>query len=350
LFAVCASAFAVMPHDAVLPNIHKEVLPLSVDPHALNNPQWRDLIKDDPESWTIFVNPLTGLVHRAFGKPVDTPFKSVNQENILEVAEWFIDNYGSLLCVDKADLELLRIDNIRGKWYVSLRQIYKGVVVYNSRLELRITDSGKVFLFGGDIKPGIEISVLPLITREEAISIAKRDLGKYGNNCDCDEPYISVYSVAGEKGYDYHSTFCFNVINHSVPLKFFYAVDIQTGEIVSRINDLMTVTHQGTVYGNVKPMYNDDATVSFPFIRQRVTIDGAHLLTNTSGVWSTDISTGSHTFQSSIYGTYVDVNNEDAADASVSTSFTTTTYNHTWTTPVAQIDEKLNVLPCKCLP
>ncbi len=171
-----------------------------------------------------------------------------------------------------------------------------------------------------------------------AVCVATEELEDIGIGRISEEGLV-IYSIPGEKEYLYHLGYLIRIETTNVPGWWEYVIDAHDGSILHRINNLPTVDYEGTISGTVKPLYSDDADAVYTFPEERLYIDGSSMNTDMSGAWSTDISSGSHTFSTELYGPWVDVNNEDYADAEYSTTFSNTVFNFTWTTSTAYIDE-----------
>ncbi|MBN1446741.1 MAG: hypothetical protein JXA28_02325, partial [Bacteroidetes bacterium] len=111
-----------------------------------------------PEGMTVFVHPLSGSIHRAFGTALRIPgFDRITAENIHDAAAEFLRSYRSSIGVPPDQLKLQRVTHVRGRWYVTWRQQYEGMDVLLSEVELRLFDNGNVTAFGASVYPGIHV-------------------------------------------------------------------------------------------------------------------------------------------------------------------------------------------------
>ncbi len=333
VLSTCLLAFA--PTQKQLPTIFEEVLPYRTS--IPNTPEWQVFQSHHGNGWQLSIDPVSGIPHRIWGRSISIE-GSVSESNIRVKAMDFIRDYAHIMQINPDDFIFERAEQEGRIWYVSFHQIYGGVPVFRSRLELRIDESGKVMLFGSSYKPGIDISLQPVYSSLSALDVAISDLGSPSTGVT-EQEGIVVYSIPREKEYSYHLGYLIRIETTDIPGWWEYVIDAHDGSILHRINNLPTVHYEGTVSGPVKPFYSDDSDVIMNFFDERVYIDGSAVYTDESGLWSVDISSGTHTFETDLYGPWVNVNNEDYADANFTGSFSSSPYNFTWTTDEAYIDE-----------
>jgi len=128
-------------------------------------------------SWRVQWNHQTGTPHAAFGSglelggPVETP------EQAAEVALRFAGEHRSMFGVDPQDLVLRSSVRAMGKWGVVFQQTHHGVPVIGARASMVLTEGGRLFFFGSDCQPDLDVNRTPSITAAMARDLAARALG-----------------------------------------------------------------------------------------------------------------------------------------------------------------------------
>ncbi len=75
---------------------------------------------------------------------------------------------------------------------VTLNQIYKGVIVWNSSINIFLDPSGRVRWVNGTLHPDIDISTSYRVSDTAAVSIVRKDLGVRGGGLSIEKPSLGI--------------------------------------------------------------------------------------------------------------------------------------------------------------
>jgi type IX secretion system substrate protein/fungalysin/thermolysin propeptide len=139
---------------------------------------------DKYDSWNFNMGSNSSAPHRAWGEGIQIEgYYSINLLNSESAARRFVSEYSGVFHADPTNLRLLYTRIVNGKSYVKFIQQYKGLDVLFSNVDLRISNTGKVFMFGSDYHPNVSVSVKPTLGLAAAKEFAKVGLEyKSGND------------------------------------------------------------------------------------------------------------------------------------------------------------------------
>ncbi len=282
------------------------------------NTSWKNFTKGHG-NWTVMMDKLTNTPHRAFGQPVRIEgYNTITNDNIAPAAMSFIKQNASVLGVDPANLKPVRMTEKNGRWYVSYRQVYKGLDVLLSEIELRIFSNGNVMAFGADYYKDINLSVNPAISMNEAVRKASGGMDvKSAKNSILSEGRLYVLPVRLGNSIEYRLVYKVRV-DASYPDGIYESyVDAHEGDVVWRRPVSYNAATHVTVKGLVKPAKaNDpDAERLMPF--QYITIGDSTYTTDENGSLGIDLTEKQY-IGISFTGPWSDVNLEDDDNASIS--------------------------------
>ncbi|MFP4459177.1 MAG: T9SS type A sorting domain-containing protein [Candidatus Zixiibacteriota bacterium] len=336
---IVSFSLAFAPTDNPLPNIYNENYPVSVSGKSLNSEIWQEFFQNDGDNWIIMIDPINGVPRRIMGKSLMP--ESVNSVDINDIENFsraFIDDYRELLNAEDTELVLESKRNAIGRYFVHFDQYHEGIPVYNSRISLTIRPETGVYSFGSSCKSIPKIDSDPSFDAQYAKDLIISDMGNILQNGKFYDYGLVIFPQIIEKSYNYRLTYWIEVQNQSgLPGSWEYIIDAHNGEILQRLSTLRTFG--GTITGDIKPQFHDDTNVEMPFSDARVFIDGAEQITDALGQWTVSGSVSSNSFETSLYGPWCNVNNEDYTDANFTTTFSTDPYDFRWTTSEAYIDE-----------
>jgi Zn-dependent metalloprotease len=275
--------------------------------------------KNDHGNWAVQWNEYTGTPHRAFGKSVPiTGYSQISDENIESASLSFINEFASVLKVNSADLKLVRANKINRKWYVTYKQVKENIDVLFSEVELRIFDNGKVMSFGSDFYNDIEISLEPSIGLEEAKSNAIKYL-EFTSGIDKVHGSGKLYilPLKKDKMIFHHLVYHIEVSISNPVGNFDVFVDAHNGEIIWRHNRIRFTDTKAHVSGDVQLVLPTDPFIEKDLIDQFVNFGGSTLITDSIGLVVKNI-TSSENLSTELRGPWVNVNRQDAGDASFS--------------------------------
>jgi Zn-dependent metalloprotease len=281
------------------------------------SPAWQRFTQQHGR-WGVLWNELTGSPHRAYGNAIPIPgYQHITNNTIEPAARAFLTSYKEVLGVRPEELRLVRANEVNGKWYVTYRQVYYGIDVLFSEVELRISSTGNVMAFGADFYSDITVSSSPSISFDLARLHATSGLE-------------SVIEISGEGNFFILPVVEQSTVHHHLVYEVFVRtenpvgnyitlVDAHDGTILWRHNKVRHTLVTGRVTGMVQLVLPTDPFVEQGFFDQHVNIGGVLVTTDSLGYYSRDISS-STTLTTNLSGPYVNVNRADAPDASFSTT------------------------------
>ncbi len=250
--------------------------------------------------WNIRYDAQRGTPHRAWGRglPVEG-FPAINLLNAPPAGRQFIESNAGILNVNPGNLRLLYSEIVSGKAYQKYIQVYNGIDVLFSHVDLRISKSGKVFMFGSDYNNGINVDPKPGIGMDAAREFAKAGLPYTTSNQNITGGTLYILPLRYSDRIDYRLVYNFQV-QSSMEERWDTYVDAHSGDIVWR-NNLITHLHGGkgpnamanVVNGRVTitvfPETYTDAPVVVPMTNAYVWVAGKMYTTDNDGRFTADL-------------------------------------------------------------
>lgn len=272
-------------------------------------------------SWSVVWNEATGTPHRAFGKSIPiNGYSLINESNIEAAALRFVTDHKGALKADPEFLRLVRVQEVRNRWYVSYVQQHNGLEVLLSEVELRVFPNGNVVAFGSDYYSDIQVSTTPVLSGKQALQSATGGLffDAAADERSVDDALYILPVAQGSGSVDYHLVYRVNVRTVSPAGNYVAYVDAHDGTVVWRYNRVRTVG--GTVSGDVQLVLPTGPFVDMPLSDLYVNVDGNQVTTDSLGNFDhAAVSSGIITAE--LRGPWVNVNRQDGPDASFSTAF-----------------------------
>jgi len=235
--------------------------------------------------WQYQINLETNTFHHIFGSGIDLTDRIEGERTLERVARSFIADNTALFNVENRNLRTYHVGRAPGKWSIIFEQTHRGVPVWGSRSYLVFTDGGRLFALGSDVYSDIDISTVPSLSEDEALSIAKESIGFIEGTDRLKSSGTFILPVDG----DYRLTYRFDLyVNDPFGLWATY-VDAHTGEIVWRENHIRSfVDFTGHVQADVEwNGYCDGNTPDYPLKNMTINITGVgNTTTNQNGDFS----------------------------------------------------------------
>ncbi|MEM8558665.1 MAG: T9SS type A sorting domain-containing protein [Bacteroidota bacterium] len=330
-------------------------------------PSWQ-AFRAEHGAWSALWNESTGTPHRAFGPSAGIPgVGRLSADNVAAAGEVFIRTHPELFGAPVEELRRVGAVEADRRFYVSYLQTYEGLDVLLSEVELRIFENGRVMAFGATTYPDIEVNTTPALSPEAARLAATEGLAFNASTDEAvtgDLAILPLASASEDRRYDY--TLVYRVdVETTAPLgRYLTYVDAQTGEVHWRHN--LVVNHHyhehdahhgsleraepsgaplamvpasfpfvpeaaapyaaaaeftGAAVGTVQPYDPFDPFEEQPFEKLDVTIDGVGTVTtDATGAFTFD-ATAPTTISAELSGPFINANNQQGADASLSFAF-----------------------------
>lgn len=301
---------------------------------ALNqSPQWQTF-RQQHGDWQVYRwNVATENPHRAIGPSIPIAgFSAITATNVDAASRQFLQDHADVLHVDTDHIRQTKAFRKRNVWYVGYQQVYQGIPVIHSEIELRLAPDARVMMFGSDYHPAITVDTTPHLSVPEAEIAARAGLA-FDPQTDfvTESGHLWILPVKQAAGMQYHLVYEVQMMTQQPLGNWVTFVDAHSGEIIWRFNQVRYDTVSGTVSGGVKMVLPTDPDEVQPFRDERLTISGSPTYTDESGFYEVELEE-SGVLNAQLRGHFVDVNRQDGADAAISVEVTPgDTVNIEWT-------------------
>jgi len=253
--------------------------------------KWKNFVKTNGD-FNVMLDNVTGKIHRAFGKPIKIEgYDNITEANIREASFTFLKKYGDAIGIDPDNIKFLRASDVESKWYVTYIQVYKGLEVLLSEIELRISYSGKVFAFGVDYFDDINISEIPSVSPSDALKNSATGLN-YDEKTDriLSNNKLFILPVKKAGTVDYHLVYNNNVEIREPSANYNTYIDAHSGGIIWRQNTWFNATTNITSQGAIKKKFAIDEPEVVGFTNNFINVGGTMYTTSKDGKTTVDIS------------------------------------------------------------
>ena len=271
--------------------------------------------------WSVYAwNALSGTPRHLFGSSIQMTDAVRSAEDLEAIARQVIAANADVLRADNAQLRLHAAPHALGKWVAHFQQTHDGLDVWQAKVRVAFSDTGKLLLMGSDYYSNVNVNTTPSLPGGTAIAIATGDL-PYNPATDRIEgqPELLILPVpVSENGVEHHLVWRLKVRTENPLGAWMTHVDAHSGEILWRYNDIHfdfggDTETDAQVYGicdgiTVKPMPYVDITVS----------GVGSTTSDVNGDWNVAGGSGSATVSATLYGPYVYVTNYNGAEAAFS--------------------------------
>ncbi len=277
---------------------------------------WREFTAKTGE-WIVEWNPTTGNPHRAYGGNASIAgFRAQSAGEVDRAARQFLADHAAMLKLDERQLQLRRADQILNKWYVTYRQVNDGIPVLFSEVELRLSASGNVMMFGSDFHPKIQVDTAPSLSSQAAFEAAVRGMEVVEVIPPAEtasQLYILPIENAGRL--DHHLAYRFETITANPFGRFVTYIDAHSGEVLWRFNRVRySVT--GNVSGAIHRNEVTDPLTMHSFPNLALSLGGQSIKTDASGNFRFDNVGTNPTLTATLEGNFARVTRADGAAAS----------------------------------
>ena len=230
-------------------------------------------------NWRYTRNIVTGSLHRVYGSGIEFTGPINDREGAEQAAREFIGANAGLFSADNGDLHGAEMQNGAGKWVAHFNQVVNGIRVYGGRAHVVFTESGRLFAFGSDVYPDVDISTSPSLSRAEALSIAGMDVGFIDGSDEITYEELLILPIRTGEGeamaLDYRLAWRFDIFPTSPYGHWETYVDAQSGEILWRRSLIRYVDFTGHVQSDVEWVgYCDGYTFDYPVDQMIINISG----------------------------------------------------------------------------
>ncbi len=191
--------------------------------------------------WSVFAwNSLSDTPRHLYGSAVQMSGGLRSAIEVESLARRVIRDNADILKADEAKLRLHATPHALGKWVAHFQQTHEGIDVWEARVRVAFSDSGKLLLMGSDYYRDIDLSTTPSLPAGTAVAIATGDL-PFDPATDRIEtqPELLILPVAlGEAEVEHHLVWRLKVRTAQPLGAWVTHVDAHSGEILWRYNDI----------------------------------------------------------------------------------------------------------------
>ena len=276
------------------------------------------------EGWD-FVWNENNTPHRIIGKSIPYNFNTNDPITSEYYARDFIASHQNLFNIYEQDLDLWvneKHGNIR---YLIFNQVYNNIPIWNARIDFRYKLDGSLVMIGHDAFPMIQIDTSPLLSIQEAIMHAKVevDFNKKMGDEVIDSPELFIW-VEKARNPIYHLTWVVELFTHTndpndhLPVhRWKIFVDAHDGQVLNKFDEVRMATLDGHVTANIKDNpYGIGEVRGMPHVKVDVSGVGT-TYTDETGYYSIDIGNTSKDVTVKLEGSYLNINNVNGGDASI---------------------------------
>jgi Zn-dependent metalloprotease len=282
-------------------------------------PTWREF-QSRHGDWQAEWNTVTKSPHRAWGPSFSISGSVPDAKSADGALRSFIA--GNPGVFGSPSLEVAGIHQVNGLWYARYRQTIQGVPVLFSDWEFRLSESGKLMMFGADAHtPSVAPRVSPKLVRAAAREQARRGVAFSPAKDKFEDGGVYFLPWSTETGVEYRLVYEQRVITEEPPAHWVAFVDADNGEVLYRMNRVRHVI-SGRITGDVHTLLPTEPFVSGSFANARIWVGPDSGVTSVTGNYSV-AATGTVQVRDSLIGPFCDVNNNLPSIA----VFTTTVAN-----------------------
>jgi hypothetical protein len=103
--------------------------------------------------------------------------EGLNETNVDSLGRKLIDGHSKALNVSIKNIKKGKIQNDGIWWMASYAQTFNGIPVEGSEIGFTIGQTGNIISLGATTFDSIKCEVTPSLTKENAVAVAKRDIG-----------------------------------------------------------------------------------------------------------------------------------------------------------------------------
>jgi Zn-dependent metalloprotease len=271
--------------------------------------------------WSVYAwNPLSNTPRHLYGNAVQMSSGLRGAGAVESLARRVISDNADVLKADNANLRLHATPHALGKWVAHFQQTHGGIDVWEARVRVAFSDSGKLLLMGSDYYENIDLNTTPSLPAGTAIAIATGAL-PYDPATDRVEtqPELLVLPVpVSESAVEHHLVWRLKVRTANPLGAWVTHVDAHSGDIVWRYNDIH-FDYAGGTEGDTQVYGVCDGVSVTPVPYLNLTVSGAGGdVTDANGDWSVTGGGATATVAATLYGPYIYIDNFNGDNADFS--------------------------------
>lgn len=270
------------------------------------SPEWSRFVAGHP-GWTARWDMTSRIPERLQGPPRPVPgFAAVDATNAEAAARTFLRD-DAMPWVPADELIWVRTAADRGGLWVHFQQTHEGVLVWNSRVSVRLTRQGKVAMVTNRTYPQVPSPGASRISPQAAMEAARGELP--GSPTPVGDPVMTFLPIRRSDHYEQRLTWRYEFRTQDPPGAWTSFVDAADGSLLWRFNTIQYAEVYGQVTGAVEPFTPDTDVQERPFPHVAVSCvsetDTVETLTDADGNYSVATSSaGGRTVEARLFGPY----------------------------------------------
>lgn len=224
----------------------------------------RDYFDQHGNNFKIELNGLSGSAHRVHGIKLNLSklgFKGkIKYDDISLVSMKLCQEYKGILKVSYENLDAVSIEFDSEMWFISYKQKYNGLTVYNSELGYSIDKNNNIVSLGSDCYENINVSTNPNISTAQASQIAHNDSKIHGGKNE-EKSELIVYPSDNLGSTKFSLCWLLELNERDKGISFRYIIDANTGEIIEKFDNYRESWVSGKVTGGYWPKNQNDTPI-----------------------------------------------------------------------------------------
>jgi len=137
--------------------------------------------------------------------------EGMGRGEVQDIGTLLVNQYRQLLRIRPEQLVLRKAEKIAGSWFLSYRQMVRGLAVYDSSLGFSIDPDGRVRSLGAILYPDARVSAVSRLDRAQALKIARAKLRETGeSDHEVSAESVAIYPERRAGAVEYHRAYIFN--------------------------------------------------------------------------------------------------------------------------------------------
>ena len=264
------------------------------------------------------------------------PNVPLNARDVLASGDAFLREHGSLLGIQSDNWIAGTPVLVNRIWMVPFRESVDGIAIYGGRIDLRITQSGKLAAFFARTHPDVTVATTPTVSEIACLRLLQSNR-HFPAGLEMENSNLEILPT-GDDGY-----LCWrmDVRGPQPDQRWTVWVDAHSGVLRAALSRIVNDQVTGNIQGEALPHYWNDPLVAYSFPWENVQVEGAWTVSDSLGHYSVTVpGTAPYDVHSLLSGPYVQVLYDDGPEASYDTLAPSTPHNWTWTASNSRTDER----------
>ncbi len=252
------------------------------------SPAWSEFVDLHP-GWVARWDATSRVPERLQGPPVPVPGFPVVGITSAEAAARAFLREGAMFWVPVDELTWVRTTADRGGLWVHFQQTHQGVLVWESRVSVRLSRHGQALLVTNRTASGLPLPNASRMAPPAAMEAAREALP--GTPASLGDPVLTFLPIRRPDHYEQRLAWRYEFRTQDPPGAWVSFVDVADGTLLWRFNNIKYGEVHGQVSGSVEPITADNDFQDRPFPHLTVTcfpsgVDSVVTVTGSDGTYS----------------------------------------------------------------